>query len=249
MSALSPPTGAKHPKSGDGRGGVYPPEPGGGGGDNQPGDGLPDFQKRLERARLALIFGLAAVSMIFVAVTTAFFVRQASVVLDSHTHTYVRVWAPVQLPVRRLLWNTLVLLCSSVAMEMAHRSIVDEMILAPVRAIVGDTSDRHLRLPWLAITAFLGSAFLFGQWMAWIQFRAHGFSVSTAGPSPFFYLLTATHALHLILGIGILLYAVTISVLHQPIEHKRIVVEVARWYWHFMGVLWIYIFALLWFGQ
>jgi cytochrome c oxidase subunit 3 len=46
-------------------------------------------------------------------------------------------------------------------------------------------------------------------------------------------------------GILILLYAAAMSLLRQTIEQKRIVVEVTRWYWHFMGVLWIYVFALL----
>jgi cytochrome c oxidase subunit 3 len=50
-------------------------------------------------------------------------------------------------------------------------------------------------------------------------------------------------------GILILLYAAVAALLHKSIEHKRIVVEVTRWYWHFMGVLWVYVFALLWFGQ
>jgi heme/copper-type cytochrome/quinol oxidase subunit 3 len=37
--------------------------------------------------------------------------------------------------------------------------------------------------------------------------------------------------------------------LHRPVEARRIVVDVTAWYWHFMAVLWIYIFALLWFAR
>jgi heme/copper-type cytochrome/quinol oxidase subunit 3 len=37
--------------------------------------------------------------------------------------------------------------------------------------------------------------------------------------------------------------------LHRPVEHRRIVVEVVSWYWHFMGVLWLYVFALLEFAM
>jgi cytochrome c oxidase subunit 3 len=47
----------------------------------------------------------------------------------------------------------------------------------------------------------------------------------------------------------VLLYACVIAVLRQRLEHRRIVLEVAAWYWHFMGVLWVYVFGLLQFGR
>jgi heme/copper-type cytochrome/quinol oxidase subunit 3 len=50
-------------------------------------------------------------------------------------------------------------------------------------------------------------------------------------------LLTAAHAVHLAGGILVLLYAGAIFILLRTIEQRRIVVEVAGWYWHFIGVL------------
>ena len=237
------------PKSGDGGGGgVHPPEIGGGGG-RDPGDGFPDYERRLQRARIGLICGVVAVSMIFVMLTAVFFARQTSVVLDSQTHRYIRMWIPMVLPVHLLLWNTVILLCSSVTLEFARRQVARDMVLAPLRAIVGIGIERRIRTPWLLLTTLLGITFLLGQWMAWTVFRAHGFHASTVGPSPFFYLLTGAHAIHLAVGILILLYAAGSSLFHEKVEQKRIVVEVTRWYWHFMGALWVYVFALLWFGQ
>jgi cytochrome c oxidase subunit 3 len=58
-------------------------------------------------------------------------------------------------------------------------------------------------------------------------------------------LLTAAHAVHLAGGIVALLWAGITSLQQKPIEGRRIVVDVAAWYWHFMAVLWIYVFALL----
>jgi len=236
------------PKSGDGGGGVHPPEIGGGGG-RDPGDGSPDYERRLQRARIGLICGVVSVSMLFFILTAVFFARQTSVVLDSQTHRYIRMWIPMVLPVQLLLWNTVILLCSSVTLEFARRQMARDMVLAPLRAIVGTGMESRVRAPWLLMTTALGITFLFGQWLAWKQFRAEGFHTSTVGPSPFFYVLTGAHAIHLTVGILILLYAATASLFHKAIEHKRIVVEVTRWYWHFMGVLWVYVFALLWFGQ
>lgn len=236
------------PKLGQGCGGVHPPSVGGGG-DNGPGDGYPDYGRRLHRARLALILGLASITTLFVTLTAIFFLRQAAVVLDQETGQYVHVWGQIELPVRLLLWNTLVLLVSSVTMELARRSLAQEMVLAPVAGIPGIRLDRGSRIPWLAITVTLGLLFLGGQWMAWESLRTHGFHVFTSGASPFFYVLTGAHAVHLTVGIMVLLYAGAISLLRRRIEHRRIVVEVASWYWHFMGVLWIYVFALLQFGR
>jgi cytochrome c oxidase subunit III len=247
MSPYSPPADIHPPMSGDGAGGVHPPEVGGGGG-RDPGDGSPDYYRRFARARIGLVCCIVSVSSIFVVLTAVFFARQSSVVLDPQNHAYIRTWAPVQLPVKLLLWNTLILLLSSVTIELARRRVARDMLLAPIREIVGQASQDRIRPPWLLITTLLGTAFLFGQWLAWQSFRAEGFRASTAGPSPFFYLLTGVHAVHLAVGVLILLYAGAMSLFHQSIEQKRIVIEVTRWYWHFMGVLWIYVFALLQFG-
>jgi heme/copper-type cytochrome/quinol oxidase subunit 3 len=42
-----------------------------------------------------------------------------------------------------------------------------------------------------------------------------------------------------------LIWAASASLLRRPVEARRIVVDITAWYWHFMAVLWIYIFLLL----
>ena len=93
----------------------------------------------------------------------------------------------------------------------------------------------------------LGGGFLTGQWIAWRLLAERGFYLASSASSSFVYLLTATHAIHLAGGMLVLLYAATVSLLHQPVGARRIVVDVTAWYWHFMFLLWVYIFALLWF--
>src|SRR5215472_8729130 len=136
MGSQSPPIVIERPKIGQGWGGVHPPSLGGGGG-NGPDDSYPDYGRRLHRARLALIFALVSISTLFVTITAIFFLRQASVVLDHQTGQYVRVWGQIDLPVRLLLLNTLVLLLSSLTVELARRSLAREMVLAPVAGIAG----------------------------------------------------------------------------------------------------------------
>ena len=228
---------------------MHPPQSGGGD-DNGPGDSFPDYGRRLHSARLALLLGLCSITVIFVMLTAVFaYLRHGAFVFDVHGGSYIRQWAQVVLPVRLLLINTAVLLLSSFSMEMSRRSSAREQALAPLRSIPGIKLDPNFAVPWLTITIMLGLMFLAGQWIAWQWFSAHGFHLSTRKPSLFFYVLTAAHAVHLTVGILALLYAGFAALLRRPIEHRRIVIEVVSWYWHFMGVLWIYVFGLLEFAK
>jgi len=95
------------------------------------------------------------------------------------------------------------------------------------------------------LTVVLGLAFLVGQVLAWRQMEARGFFLSGNPSSSFFYLLTGMHALHLLGGVVALLYASVTFWMKRPPENRHIVIDVTAWYWHFMALLWLYIFALL----
>jgi cytochrome c oxidase subunit 3 len=233
-----------------GRGGDRPAPPNGGGDDGgYPDSALPNYGVRLRRARLGLIFAIATVSMVFVSLTSAYVVRRGLPTFDDSTRTYLRDWGSVQLPLALLFINTAILLISSLTMEGARRDIARRAALAPVRSIPGVTLGDEKHFPWLGVTVVLGLGFLVGQWMAWSELKARGFLVSTNPDSSFVYLLTAVHAVHLTGGIIALLWAAVTALQHRPIEGRRIVVDVTAWYWHFMAVLWIYVFALLAFAR
>jgi cytochrome c oxidase subunit 3 len=246
MATLSPPVAVHVPKPGKGGDSSLPPVYGSGG-DGGRGDGSPDYSSRLRRARLGLAVAIAPIVMLFVAFTSAYIVRQGLPTLDEKTQTYVRDWIPVSLPIALLLVNTALLLFSSIAAELARRQITRQAALAPVRSIPGVSLGPGKGFPWLGITVVLGGGFLAGQWMAWRVLADRGFYLATSASSSFVYLLTAAHAVHLMGGMLVLLYAATVSLLHKPVESRRIVVDVTAWYWHFMFFLWVYIFALLWF--
>jgi cytochrome c oxidase subunit 3 len=245
MPVLSPPVPIEESKRRYGGGGVHPPARGGGG-DNGPGDGSFNYGRRLHRARLALLLALSSVSVLFVTLTViVMLMRHGTGMLDAHSGNFIQEWIPMDLPIGLLMLNTVVLLTSSVTIEMARRSVAREMVLAPVRSIPGIALDREFGIPWLSITIALGLVFLFGQWAAWKALQDQGFHMFSGVPSPFFFILTGAHALHLAGGLAVLFYAGVISLIRGRVEHRRIVIEVAAWYWHFMGVLWIYIFVLL----
>ena len=227
------------------RGGV-PPIFGGGDGSG-PGKGLPDYPTRLRRARLGLLVALTPVLMLFVSFTSAYVVRQGLPTLDPRTNQLVHDWIPVKLPA--LLWaNTLVLLLSSVGMELARRQ-TKSAAAAVTTEQAGPVAVSAAKMPWLTMTIALGLLFLLGQWMAWKQLATSGFYVATTPSSSFVYLLTGAHAVHLMGGVVALLVAGLFVLLRRPVTTRSIVVDVAGWYWHFMAALWVYILCLLEFAR
>jgi cytochrome c oxidase subunit 3 len=128
-------------------------------------------------------------------------------------------WQHVQLPAL-LYVNTLVLLGSSITLEIGRRR----------QAVAG-----------LSLTTALGGLFLMGQILAWRQLIGqHGGGPSSA----FFYVLTVLHALHVLGGMGGLVYARR-RVTTGRGAASRVAYNAAGVYWHFMAVLWLYLLALL----
>jgi cytochrome c oxidase subunit 3 len=218
-------------------------------GGDVPNSGVPNYGARLRRARLGLICGIATVCMVFISLTSARIVRRGLPTFDGASNTYVRDWGRVDLPWLLLAINTAVLLVSSVTMEFARRKAAREAALAPVKSIPGVSLGNEKSFPWLGITVLLGIGFLAGQWLAWGELHARGFFVDTNPNSSFVFLLTIAHAVHLCGGMMALLWAASTSLLHKTVEARRIVVDITAWYWHFMAVLWIYVFALLGFAR
>ena len=230
--------------------GQKPPAPPiSGGGDDGRGGDVPDYGARLRRARLGLLCAIATVGMVFISLTSAYIFRRGLPTFQGETNSYVRDWGSVDLPWVLLGINTLILLVSSFTMELARRKAARQAALAPLTSIPGISLGDEKHFPWLGSTVVLGFAFLVGQGLAWGELHNRGFFVSTNPSSSFAFLLTVAHAVHLAGGMIALLWAAGASLLHKPVEARRIAVDITAWYWHFMAVLWIYIFALLGFAR
>jgi len=243
MATLSPNLVVKAPRS-RGTGGD-PPSFGGGGNGNRGGNGSSDYGERLRRARLGLVVGLTAVVMLFVGFTSALLVRRGLPSFDQQTNTYSRDWIPIQLPWTLLLINTGILLASTITIELARRDVARQMALEPVQSIPGVSLGDDKRFPWLSSTVVLGLGFLVGQFLVWRVLQQQHAFVNKNPSNSFTYLLLGTHAVHLAGGVIALVYAAATTLLDRPIESRRIVIDVAAWYWHFMSFLWIYIFVIL----
>jgi len=249
---LSPRYSIRDPRTSQG-GGVRPPADywpggGGGGGGRGGGDEIP-YRERLRRCRMGVLLGLTSVAMLFVSFTTAYVVRKAGAVWDPARNDYISNWVPITLPLRILLMNTCVLLLSSATLEIARSRAAADVAVAPIGRIPGiRVSDRD-SLPWVWTTIVLGCLFLGGQYYAWRQLAASNPNLSTSVSSGFFFVLTGVHAVHLMGALLALLYAGMTTWLRRPPETRRIVIDVTAWYWHFMAVLWVYVFGLLYFAR
>jgi len=187
--------------------------------------------------------------MLFVSFTTAYVVRKAGAVWDPAHNDYSSNWVPLTLPIRILLLNTFVLILSSVTLELARRRAAEDVALAPIVDIPGIRVSIGRALPWAWTTVLLGMGFLAGQVYVWHELRRTNVSFASSTSSSFFFILTGVHAVHLTGGILALIYAGITAWLHRRPETRRMVIDVTAWYWHFMGALWIYIFALLYFAR
>jgi cytochrome c oxidase subunit 3 len=167
---------------------------------------------------------LAAIAMMFTALTSAYIVRAASG--DD--------WRPLALP--RILWlSTALIIASSFTFEAARRALRRGLDGAYTR--------------WLLLTVLLGLGFLASQLIAWRQLVAQGIYVATNPHSSFFYLLTGAHGVHLIGGIlalDFLLFRTWRKTVGEYAAERRLAAaDAVSLYWHFMDGLWVYLFLLL----
>ncbi len=224
--------------------------PTGGGGDggdnwdNRP-QGRRGPREMLERYRMGLFFALAGDLMFFVVIVLAFYFQQRAMRLNPDD-AYSLNWRSLSLP--PILWiNTALLLLSSVTMEVARRHLFHEVDVMEEWLGLGKPTARRA-MPWLIATGVLGGMFLAGQWIAWSQLNSEGVFYASNPNSHFFYLITATHGLHLLLGVLALSAASLTLFLSRRIETRQIAVDCAAWYWHAMGILWVFLFGLLVYG-
>ena len=165
---------------------------------------------------------LASITMSFLAFTSALVVRQGG----------ATDWRHLTLP-PILYFNTLLLLASSVALEVGRRDVRGFMT---VKTLANPAR-------WLYVALGLGVLFVAGQISAWLQLRAQGLYLATNPNSSFFYVLTVMHALHVFGGLGGL--ARVIRKLNQS-NLRKSTLDATSHYWHFMDGLWVYLLWLLW---
>jgi cytochrome c oxidase subunit 3/cytochrome o ubiquinol oxidase subunit 3 len=116
------------------------------------------------------------------------------------------------------------------------------MVLAVAAAAEND--DRKTSL-WLSITALLGASFVGGQVYEFTSFYREGLGFTTSLFGSSFYTLTGFHGVHVTVGIVMLMALVGVISRSKIPGQKAEVVELVGLYWHFVDIVWIIIFTLV----
>lgn len=131
--------------------------------------------------------------------------------------------------------STFVLLMSSLAMVLALSAVTR-----------GDSFQTKI---WLGTTAGFGLTFLGFQYYEFTSFVAEGLTISTNLFGSTFFVLTGCHGLHVLVGVIWLSTLLTLSLRDRLGPEKALNVEIAGLYWHFVDVVWIVIFTVVYLIQ
>ncbi|MCP4212752.1 MAG: cytochrome c oxidase subunit 3 [Halieaceae bacterium] len=131
------------------------------------------------------------------------------------------------------MWNTAVLLTSSLTCHFAHTNILK-----------GDKSKFNL---WLGITVGLGIFFLFLQFMEYYEaYELFGLTLNSGIYGSTFFMLTGFHGFHVFMGMTMLLIQLLRSVIgKQFTAEDHFGFEASSWYWHFVDVVWVFLFLFV----
>jgi heme/copper-type cytochrome/quinol oxidase subunit 3 len=116
------------------------------------------------------------------------------------------------------------------------------MVLA--LAAIQHGSHRGLRV-WLFATAALGSIFVGGQYFEFTEFYHEGLTLQGNMFGASFFVLTGFHGTHVTIGIIWLITLLVVSLRGGLPQSKAMNVEIAGLYWHFVDIVWIVIFTLV----
>jgi heme/copper-type cytochrome/quinol oxidase subunit 3 len=131
--------------------------------------------------------------------------------------------------------SSFVLLMSSLTMVLAHNAFYKN-------------DARGTRI-WLSATALLGTTFLAGQIFEFTEFVREGLTLSSSSFGSAFYMLTGFHGAHVALGVMMLLAMVYLSIDGRLYDDRGLNVELVGLYWHFVDIVWIVIFTVVYLLQ
>ena len=179
---------------------------------------------RRKTAKPLLYTGCVSIVMLFAGLTSAYVVRA-----DNGN------WLVFQLPDIAII-STAVIITSSLTLLLAQTAI--------------KKNNYQLTTISIFITLVLGCVFFYTQWQGWKQLTAQGIyfvgKYSNAAGS-FLYFIALIHLLHMIGGLIALSVSLTKCLLKKYSAADYLGIELTAIYWHFLDLLWIYLFLFLYF--
>ncbi len=141
----------------------------------------------------------------------------------------------MQLPAE-FMYSTLVIILSSVTMFLASRA--------------AKKLEFGKQRMFLLLTTILGGIFFIIQVMGWnALIQAQAFLVNTNASISFVYIFTGMHLLHIVAGLALLVYTLNKSRVNAPQVKNLYYMQMSGIFWHFVDIIWIYLYVFLLLNQ
>ncbi|KAF2511946.1 cytochrome c oxidase subunit 3 [Flavobacterium foetidum] len=181
--------------------------------------------RKSKSAKLILLFAMVSMTMMFAGLTSAFVVSKSRA-----------DWLKdFQLP-SAFYWSTAVIIACSVTFHLAKKAIKKDNRSAVTGLLLG--------------TLALGALFVFLQFQGFEQVIQQGYYFTgqySSITTTFLYVVTVTHLLHLAGGIISLLIIIYNHFKQKYNSTQTLGIELGAMYWHFLDLLWVYLFLFLYF--
>jgi cytochrome c oxidase subunit 3 len=204
----------------------------------------------LDNRKLAIWAFIGSECMLFVSLISTYLIYKGRSVVGPFPHeswtdpVSGRVFHGIlDIPVTSA--STFVLLMSSLAMVLALAAVQNKNV---PKHTLGDRILGSSRL-WLFMTALLGATFLGFQAYEFTSFVHEGLTIRTNLFGSSFFVLTGTHGAHVTAGVIWLLSLLAIDFKRGLGPADSLNVDIAALYWHFVDVVWIAIFTLVYLIQ
>ncbi len=139
---------------------------------------------------------------------------------------------PAVLSLRLVVVTTVCLLSSSVTVHLAEKSL--------------RSGSRSAFLRWWSATILLGTAFLAGTAYEWHDLIVKdGLTISRNLFGTTYYTLVGFHALHVTVGVIVMLVVLGLALGHNVTSRNRVGVKLVSWYWHFVDGVWVVVFTVV----
>lgn len=180
--------------------------------------------KTIKAKKMMLLFSMLSIAMTFAGLTSAYIVSKAR-----------PDWLKdFELPFAFVI-STVVIFLSSISISIAKKNVKKN-----------DVSKTTL---WLFVTFGLGIIFIISQFSGFNELIGLGYFFTGAQSTittSFLYVLTVLHLAHLFAGL-IVLVVVIINNYKNKYKIEKLGFELAVTFWHFLGILWLYLFIFLYF--
>jgi len=179
------------------------------------------YRNRLHPHKFALYAAMASILMMFAAFTSAYLVRQAA----GNWHEY-------RLP-DIFFCSTGVILLSSIVLHLSYKAFLRQ--------------DRGKYCIGLAAAFVLGLIFVVLQYFGWTELYNIGVPLDGNPSGSFFYVISGVHAAHVLGGIAALLVALyhAVTLRFEVTEPRKTRFSLVVQYWHFVDILWVYLFLFI----